>query len=136
MSIFSLRAAILLLPACMLTLAPAVVVHTASNVAGYTQKEPSKQQSQTTPADGPVQMIEGCLSSIDDAFLVTDENGRTYQLTGDTALLLAHAGSEVRLWGHDDSVRNAESMVAAGPIRSFNVLRARSLSSGCPTRRG
>jgi hypothetical protein len=120
----------------MLTLAPAVVVHTASNAASYTHSEPSEQQPQTTTADGPVQMIEGCLSSIDDAFIVTDDNGRTYELTGDTALLLAHAGTEVRLWGHDDSVRNAESMVAAGPIRFFNVQRARSLSSGCPTLRG
>jgi hypothetical protein len=117
----------------MMTLALASVLSTASNIAGYTQMEPSNKQS-TATADGPVHMVEGCLSSIDDAFILTDEKGRTYQLTGDPALLLAHAGSEVRLWGHDDSVSNAESMVAAGPIRSFNVQRARSLSSGCPTR--
>ena len=134
MSRLSLRTSLLLLSACMLTLAPAIVVPTASNAASYMQLEPSNKES-TPNGGGPVHMIEGCLSSIDDAFIVTDEHGRTYQLTGDTALLLAHAGSEVRLWGQADNVTNAESMVAAGPIRSFNVQRARSLSSGCPTRR-
>jgi hypothetical protein len=132
MNRLAVRAAILALSAW--ALAPAFV-HTAWGAAGSTQAAPPDQQSQTT-REGAVHMVEGCLSSIDDGFILTGDDGRTYQLTGNTTELLAHAGSEVRIWGHADSVRDAGSMVAAGPIRSLNVQRVRSLSSGCPTRRG
>lgn len=133
----SLRAAILLLSLGMVTMAltRTVVARTAAGSAGNAQLEPGNAQSPTT-TNGPLHMIEGCLSNIDDAFILTDENGRTYRLTGDVAQLMAHSGSEVRIWGQADNVRDAESMVAAGPLRSFNVQRARSLSSGCPTLRG
>lgn len=137
MSRHSLRAAVLLLSMAMVTMALArtVVARTTAGVAGSMQLEPGNSQSQTT-TNGPLHMIEGCLTNVDDAFILTDQNGRTHQLTGDVARLMAHSGSEVRVWGQSDIVHDQESMVAAGPIRSFNLQRARSLSSGCPTVRG
>jgi fermentation-respiration switch protein FrsA (DUF1100 family) len=131
MSRVSLGAAILLLAAGTMTLAPASAVEANQDPAR--ESDTAQDRSQTANADGPARMVEGCLSSIDDAFILTDADGRTYQLTGDTAQLTARAGTHVRLWGNHDSVTDAESITAGQPLRSFHVVRAKSMSAGCGT---
>jgi len=115
------------------TTAPAGAVYASQDPAGVTQTDPVSGRLRTTDNGEPVRMVEGCLTSIDDAFILTDAQGRTYQLSGDVAQLTAHAGSRVRLWGSHDSITDAESVVAGQPLRSFHVVRARSTSSGCGT---
>jgi hypothetical protein len=75
--------------------------------------------------------IEGCLSSVVDDFVLTAANGRTYELTGDTAQLTARVGNQVRVWGHADRPADAESTVAGGPHTAFGVEKVQSLSAGC-----
>lgn len=94
-------------------------------------------QPGTAPADRyptsnpPARTIEGCLSSLDDDFVLTDANGKRYQLTGDVAQLTARVGHKVRVSGHVDNVRDAELMVAAGPFGAVSVHDIKSLSAGC-----
>jgi hypothetical protein len=129
----SLGAAILLLAAGTMTMTLAQAGAVEANQDPAREADTAPARSQTTDADGPVRMVEGCLSSIDDAFILTDADGRTYQLTGDTAQLTARAGTHVRLWGNHDSVTDAESITAGQPLRSFHVVRAKSMSAGCGT---
>jgi hypothetical protein len=115
MSRLSLGAAILLLSSAW-TLARAGT--------GSTQSTEQPGRSQTA-------RIEGCLSSVVDDFVLTAANGRTYELTGNTAQLTARVGNQVRVWGHSDSPAGAESTVAGGPHTAFGVEKVQSLSAGC-----
>jgi hypothetical protein len=44
-------------------------------------------------------MVQGCLSGSDGNYTLTDKNGTSYQLTGDTAKLSEHVGHEVKVSG-------------------------------------
>jgi hypothetical protein len=80
---------------------------------------------------GPTRTIEGCLSTLNDDFVLTTANGKTYQLTGDIAQLTARVGNRVRLLGHADDAVDAELTVAGGPHSAFGVDKIESLSASC-----
>jgi hypothetical protein len=113
MSKLSLGAAILLLPSAW-TLAQINTPPTAQNPT----------------ADKPTQAIQGCLSGVNDALVLTDANGKAYALTGDTAELTGRVGHKVRLWGHA-SVGGGELITDGGPHASFGVEKVKSLSTTC-----
>jgi len=58
--------------------------------------------------------VEGCLSGSNGSYTLTDKNGMTYQLTGDTAKLGEHVGHEARITG----TRSSASSNAAGGAAS------------------
>ena len=115
MSRLSHRTAILLLSSAW-TLAQAST--------GNTQSTEQPGRSQTASS-------EGCLSSVVDDFVLTAANGRTYELTGDTAQLTARVGNQVRVWGRSDRPADAESTVAGGPHTAFGVEKLQSISASC-----
>ncbi|HEY6306271.1 MAG TPA: hypothetical protein VI488_07390 [Candidatus Angelobacter sp.] len=123
MSRLSLGTTILLLSAAW-TLAQAGAPRTDENPTGSTQSAEQPGTSQTAS-------IEGCLSGVVDDFVLTTAKGRTYELTGDIAQLTARVGNTVRVWGHADSVTDAELMVAGGPHTAFGVEKISSLSAAC-----
>ena len=86
----------------------------------------------TTDSDQPARAVEGCLASVDDAFILAASDGKTYRVTGDVAQLTARAGNTVRLWGHQDKVGEAEWMIAGGAHALFSAERALVISAGCP----
>lgn len=92
-------------------------------------------RSQPATVDRSVHTIEGCVSRIDDDFVLTLPSGRRYELTGDTPLLADRVGHTVRLWGHADSARDAELMVAGQPNFAFGVDKVETLSLGCKVER-
>ena len=47
--------------------------------------------------------VEGCLSGSNGNFTLSDKNGTSYQLTGDTAKLSEHLGHEVKVTGTSGS---------------------------------
>ena len=71
---------------------------TASSPSSSPQSSyPSSSQSQSG-ASGQMS-VEGCLSGSSGNYTLTDKNGTTYQLTGDTAKLSDHVGHEVKVTG-------------------------------------
>ncbi len=68
-------------------------------------------QSEATPtSSGRNMTVEGCLSGSDGNYMLTDKNGMTYQLIGDTAKLSEHIGHEMKITGS----KSASSMSPSG----------------------
>lgn len=63
----------------------------SGTAAGSGQMSRSGAGGQTT--------VEGCLSGSSGNYTLSDKNGMTYQLTGDTAKLSEHVGHEVKVTG-------------------------------------
>lgn len=47
--------------------------------------------------------VQGCLSGSNGSYTLTDKNGTSYQLTGDTAKLSEHVGHEIKVTGTSSS---------------------------------
>ncbi len=63
----------------------------------------SAAAGQTSTSSGAEKSVEGCLSGSGGTYTLTDKNGMTYQLTGDTAKLSEHVGHEVKIMGTPSS---------------------------------
>ncbi len=60
--------------------------------------------AQTSPSQGTggstgQETVKGCLSNSGGNYMLTDKNGKTFQLTGDTAKLTDHVGHEIKVTG-------------------------------------
>lgn len=53
--------------------------------------------------------VEGCLSGSNGNYMLTDQNGTMYQLTGDSAKLSEHVGHEIKVSGTSSSAENSAS---------------------------
>ena len=60
------------------------------------------------PAPAPM-TVEGCLAGSNGNFTLTDNNGTSYQLTGDTAKLSERVGHEVKVTGTSGSAGTGAS---------------------------
>lgn len=91
-------------------------------------------QSSRTGAGGQVS-VEGCLSGSNGNFTLTDKNGTSYQLTGDSAKLSEHVGHEVKVTGTSASAStgasgsNESSTEAAG--QTLQVTSVKHISKTC-----
>ncbi len=81
-----------------------------TGTSGGTQTSPSgtqtstmgSQSSNSNPSDSQ-NTLQGCLSGSNGNFILTDNSGNTYQLTGDTDDLGKHVGQEVKVKGNSAS---------------------------------
>jgi hypothetical protein len=64
-----------------------------------TAQAPTTQGDMSPTNSGGNVTVEGCLSGSDGNYMLTDKNGTTYQLTGDTAKLSDHVGHEIKVTG-------------------------------------
>ena len=106
----------------------------SSSWAVAQSSSPSTQQpdkSQTSTSDQGAQTVEGCLSGAADTFVLTDANGKTYDLTGDTKMLQTNVGHRVRLSGAAGNTGGGELITAKGPQGTFGVKKVESLSATC-----
>jgi hypothetical protein len=60
--------------------------------------------AQTSPSQGTggstgQETVKGCLSNSGGNYMLTDKNGKTFQLTGDTSKLSDHVGHEIKVTG-------------------------------------
>jgi len=60
------------------------------------------------------QSVEGCLSGSDGKYTLTDKQGTSYQLTGDTSKLAEHVGHEVKITGSTGSGAASGTMGSTG----------------------
>jgi hypothetical protein len=99
-------------------------------------QQPDKSQTgaQTATPDQSAQTIEGCLSGAADTFTLTDDSGKTYQLTGDTSQLNDNVGHRVRISGAAGSTGGGEKITAGGAQATFGVKQVKSLSTTCTSK--
>jgi Protein of unknown function (DUF5818) len=82
--------------------------------------------------------VEGCLNGSNGNFTLTDKNGNTYQLTGDTAKLSEHVGHEVRVSGSSSGAGASASggttggaSAGSGSQQSLQVTSVKHVSKTC-----
>ena len=94
-----MRQLFLLVSVLLLGLSWAVTQDSTSPATGSTS---NSGQTSRTGAGGQM-TVEGCLSGASGNFTLTDKNGTSYQLSGDTAKLSEHVGHEVKVTGTSGS---------------------------------
>lgn len=78
--------------------------------------------------------VEGCLSGANGSYTLTDNQGKTYQLTGDSAKLSKHVGHEVKVTGTESAAGSAagsSSNMASGSQMSLEVSTLKHISKTC-----
>ena len=79
--------------------------------------------------------VEGCLSGSNGNFTITDKNGTSYQLTGDSAKLSEHVGHEVKVTGTSGSAGTGASgsteSSAGGTGQTLQVTSVKHISKTC-----
>jgi hypothetical protein len=71
--------------------------------------------SESTPTGaGGEKTVQGCLGGSDGNYTLTDKNGTSFQLTGETAKLAEHVGHEVKVTGTISSASASPSGGTAG----------------------
>ena len=103
-------------------------------VAQESSTSPSQSSSSRTSAGQMT--VEGCLSGSSGNFTLTDKNGTSYQLTGDTAKLSEHVGHEVKVTGTSSSEGATSSTGApatgsAGAGQTLQVSSVKHVSKTC-----
>ena len=76
---------------------------------------PQTGSSQTGASASGQTTVQGCLQGSDGKYTLTDKNGTTYQLQGDTSKLSAHVGHEVQITGSTTSASSATSPTTGTP---------------------
>ena len=78
----------------------------APDTSSTTTQTTTTQTTQTSSDSG--NSIEGCLNGSAGNWTLTDQSGKTYQLSGDTSKLSDHVGHQVRIMGTDNSSSASE----------------------------
>ena len=92
----------------------------SASTTGSSQTETaSSGQMGSSHANGHM-TVEGCLSGSSGNYTLTDKNGSTYQLTGDTAKLSEHVGHEVKVMGTSSSAATSGDGTTTGTTGSGN----------------
>jgi hypothetical protein len=102
--------------------------------ASPTQSD-STGSGQTSRTGAGHMTVEGCLSGSDGNFTLTDKNGTSYQLTGDTAKLSEHVGHEIKVTGTTGSAGASDSNDAAsagaGAGQTLQVASVKHVAKTC-----
>jgi ABC-type phosphate transport system substrate-binding protein len=125
---------VLLLGACW------AVAQDAPSQTNSNSSETSASSGQTGSATASgATTVQGCLSGSSGNFTLTDKNGNTYQLTGDTAKLSEHVCHEVKVTGTTSSSASAASGGTAGAAgangnsQTLEVTSMKHISKTCQT---
>lgn len=96
------------------------------------QDQGATQSSRAGQSASAQTTVEGCLSGSNGNFTLTDKNGTSYQLTGDTAKLSEHVGHEVKVTGMPGSGAGASGASAgAGESQTLQVSSVKHVSKTC-----
>jgi hypothetical protein len=89
---------------------------------------PSSRAGQS--ASGQV-TVEGCLSGSNGNFTLTDKNGTSYELKGDTAKLSEHVGHEIKVTGVSSSAAGESASAGAGSSQTLQVSSVKHVAKTC-----
>jgi hypothetical protein len=92
------------------------------------QNSPTTSPKGSTSAGASAHTVEGCLSSSEGKYMLTDMHGKTFELTGDTSKLAEHVGHEVKITGTESS----ETASASGSQEmTLDVSSVKHISKTC-----
>ena len=89
----------------------------------------AQNSGQSRTSAGGQTTVEGCLSSSNGNYMLTDQNGTMYQLAGDTAKLSEHVGHEIKVSGTSSSADNSASSAGAASGASGNAQQTVQVAS-------
>ena len=95
------------------------------------QDQSGAASSRAGQSAGSQMTVEGCLSGSNGNFTITDKNGTSYQLTGDTAKLSEHVGHEVKITGMPSSGAGDSASAGAGSSQTLQVSSVKHVSKTC-----
>ena len=95
------------------------------------QDQSGAASSRSGQSAGSQMTVEGCLSGSNGNFTITDKNGTSYQLTGDTAKLSEHVGHEVKITGTASSGAGESASAGAGSSQTLQVSSVKHVSKTC-----
>jgi hypothetical protein len=89
-------------------------------------------QSDSSQASS-AQTVEGCLSGSNGKYTLTDQQGKSYDLTGDTSKLADHVGHEVKITGSASSGSSSStgSQAGSGSGQTLEVSSFKHVSKTC-----
>ena len=87
--------------------------------------------AQTSPSQGTggssgQETVKGCLSNSGGSYMLTDKNGKSFQLTGDTSKLSDHVGHEIKVTGTAGSASassDSGAMSQASPTLEVSTIK-------------
>jgi Protein of unknown function (DUF5818) len=80
------------------------------------QNYPSQNEPSQATSSGSTATVEGCLSSNNGNYTLTDSHGNNFQLTGDTSKLSDHVGHTVKITGTMTSASAPSSGESGGAM--------------------
>jgi hypothetical protein len=99
------------------------------------QTDSSQTSSQASPTQSDssgagTQTVQGCLSGSNGKYTLTDDQGKSYDLSGDTSKLANHIGHEVKIMGTvDSSSASSGSQMSSG--QTLQVTSMKHISKTC-----
>jgi hypothetical protein len=102
-------------------------------VAQNTTATTNKGYSQTSTSTGSQTSVEGCLSSSAGKYMLTDKEGKMYELTGDTSKLAEHVGHEIKVTGTESagSAASTGTMSKESTEATLDVTSFKHISKTC-----
>jgi uncharacterized protein DUF5818 len=121
----------LFLLASVLLLGVSWAVAQDSASPGQTSSAPTSSQTSASQSESTgAQTVEGCLSGSNGKYTLTDDQGKSYDLSGDTSKLANHIGHEVKITGTVDS--SAASNTSTGSSgQTLQVTSMKHVSKTC-----
>lgn len=83
--------------------------------------------------NGAQQTVKGCLSNSGGTYTLTEKDGKTLQLTGDTAKLSDHVGHEIKVTGTVSSASAAsrDAMAKTSATQTIDVASFKHVAKTC-----
>jgi len=111
---------------------------TTPDQASPSQAAPSQSSDSMSQVGSCAQAVQGCLSGTDGNYTLTDKNGNTYKLTGDSAKLSEHVGHEVQVSGSTSGGSSAsasgasnDSMSSGASSQTIQVTSLKHIAKTC-----
>lgn len=76
----------------------------------------AQSDTATATSTGAQTTVQGCLSGSDGKYMLTSDNGKIFDLSGDTSKLAEHVGHEVKITGTETTSGSAASSDSSGAM--------------------
>jgi hypothetical protein len=120
----------ILLLSVLLLAASWVVAQDTPSQTGQMQGQTGQKTSKSAGA-GSQTTVEGCLAGADGKYTLTDKEGKSYNLTGDTSKLAEHVGHEVKITGTESNSSAAGAGTGMGEGMTLEVSSLKHISKTC-----